>query len=143
MRMTQKGATYDNIDFLNWEVDMLITHRDSIYGYITEKILPAMFAGTQIKIGFGNEYKAVGSKPTTDFHLIINAEPRIYASSHPGIVPDKAIRIGVSKRYGWLPTPLLAVRDPKQLYALSDEWILIKRELETQLAKQKAKKRTK
>lgn len=141
MRMTHKGATYDNIDFLSWEVDMLITNRDSIYSYIITEILPIMFAGTQIKVDFGNEYKAIGSKPTTDFHLIVNAEPRIYTSGYPGIVPDKAIRIGVSKRYAWSPMPLLAVRDPKPLYALTDDWVRIKRELETQLARQRMRRK--
>ena len=135
MKMYEKGANYDNVELLPWETDMLIEHRNSIDAWIREEILPTMPAKKQFKVDFGKRFKGIDSKPTTDFHLIVNAEPRIYASEYPDVIPDKIIRIGVTKRYGWCPTAIEKITDTKMLYALSDYWLKIKSELEAQLEK--------
>jgi hypothetical protein len=135
MRLYNKGATYENVELLPWETDMLIGERDCLEKWIREEILPTMPARRRFVVDFGKKYKAIDSKPTTDFHLLVNAEPHIYVSEYPGIVGDVIIRIGVSKRYGWCPTPLDKVTDPKTLYALSDNWIKIRNELTAQLEK--------
>lgn len=133
MKMYEKGANYDNVELLPWETDMLIEHRNSIHEWIKAKILPTMPARKQFTVDFGKRYKGIDSKPTTDFHLIVNAEPRIYTSEYPDVIPDTIVKIGVTKRYGWCPTPIEKITDPKMLYALSDNWLKIKRELEEQL----------